>query len=286
MKRVLALTILLLAVLLVRMNWTPDQPDQSLSTPIAEDGVMGAVEDTASPQAAREDPFWAQAVKEVYKSPEELLAQDVREQGKGLRYKKMLRGNPLIHTVALTFDDGPHPLYTPQLLDILDRYQVKATFFVVGKMAERYPDLIRAEVAGGHQIGNHTYHHINLTKIPRAQVHAEWLACNDVVQAIQGSAMRFCRPPGGDYNATVINAAMTSGLTTVLWTDDPGDYAQPGDAIIEARVYRQISNGGIILLHDGEMQTIQVLPRILERLQKEGFAFETVETMAQVARAH
>jgi len=105
------------------------------------------------------------------------------------------------------------------------------------------------------------------------------------VKSITGETMRFCRPPGGDYDDAVIRAAMDIGLFTVLWTDDPGDYASPGDAKIEKRVLDRIGNGGIILIHDGVQQTIDVLPQIIEHLKGRGFRFVTVAEMeAQTGR--
>jgi len=227
----------------------------------------------------RADKFWQRALVEVYKSSEELQAQDEREKRKGQVSRKLVRGNPDIKAVALTFDDGPHPDYTPKLLEVLKKYNIKATFFVIGKMAEKHPELIKAEIKDGHLLGNHTFHHVNLTKIPEDEVQVEWQACNDVIKFITGINMGFCRPPGGDYDSCVINGAVNTGLTTVLWTDDPGDYARPGDKVIEDRIFKWINPGGIILLHDGVQQTIDVLPDIIEKLQKEGYKFVTVDEM-------
>jgi peptidoglycan/xylan/chitin deacetylase (PgdA/CDA1 family) len=246
----------------------------------AETGTAG----TAAADSARLDAFWARATQEIYKSPAELSAQRARELRKGLGYDVLARGDRRTKTVALTFDDGPHPQFTPQLLAILKQYDVNATFFVVGEMAEKAPDMIRAEQSAGHVVGNHTYHHVNLTKIPVDEVRTEWQACQDVVKSITGETMRFCRPPGGDYDDIVIKAAMATGLTTVLWTDDPGDYASPGDSVIEGRVLDRIGAGGIILLHDGIQQTIDVLPQIIEHLQHNGYRFLTIAEM-QAARA-
>ena len=238
----------------------------------------------AQPDSIHAEAFWERAKQEVYKSAEELAAQHARELRKGLHYDKLVRGDSAVKAVALTFDDGPHPHYTPRILAILKRYGVKATFFVVGEMAEKYPEQIRAEQAAGHVVGNHTYHHVNLTKIPLSEVATEWQACQDVVKSITGETMHFCRPPGGDYDNDVITAAMTTGLATVLWTDDPGDYASPGDKVIETRVLDRISDGGIVLVHDGVQQTIDVLPQIIEACQKKGFRFVTVAKMrAQLA---
>jgi peptidoglycan/xylan/chitin deacetylase (PgdA/CDA1 family) len=233
----------------------------------------------------RVDKFWARAQREDYKSPEELLAQNARELRKGQVYAKLMHGDPRVKAVALTFDDGPHPDYTPKLLAILRKYKVKATFFVIGKMVEQYPELVRAEDADGNQIGNHTYHHVNLKYIPLDEIALEWQACNAAVKSVIGKAMKYCRPPGGDYDRDVITAAMDAGLTTVLWTDDPADYAGPGDRVIEERVLDRIGNGGIILLHDGVQQTVDILPQIIQSLQRRGFQFQTAEKMDRGLRS-
>lgn len=222
---------------------------------------------------------WRRAQREVLSS-----ASAIKTGGKprqGATIIELRHGNLKLKEVALTFDDGPHPLYTPQLLDLLHRYEIKATFFVVGKMAEKYPDLVRAEVEAGHVVGNHTYNHVNLTRIPTAQVQVEWQACNDVLKDILGRPAKFCRPPGGDVDREVVAAAERCGLTTVLWTDDPGDYASPGDKKIERRTLGRIHSGGIVLLHDGIQQTIDVLPQIIEHLQRRGFKFVTIPEMVK-----
>ena len=188
-------------------------------------------------------------------------------------------GKFTLKEVALTFDDGPHREYTPQILKILKRYNVKATFFIVGRMAEMNKDLVIAQHRDGHLIGNHTYHHVNLTTISENEARVEWVACNEVVREIVGIAPRFCRPPGGNYDDTVRISAMKSGLVTVLWTEDPGDYEEPGGPEIESRIFYSICNGGIILLHDGVQQTINVLPSIIERLHDEGYTFVTADEM-------
>lgn len=225
--------------------------------------------------------YWEKAQQEDYKSPEELTAQHQRELRKGHIYRKLMAGDPKVRAVALTFDDGPHPAYTPTILAILKKYNIKATFFVVGKMASQYPNLVKQEWAAGNVIGNHTYDHVNLTKIPLNQIDVEWKKGNAIIKKITGANPMFCRPPGGDYDADVITYATMEGLTTVLWTDDPGDYARPGDKKIEDRVLARIGNGGIILIHDGVQQTIDVLPQIIEHLQKRGFKFQTVAEMVK-----
>ncbi|MHB1462551.1 MAG: polysaccharide deacetylase family protein [Armatimonadota bacterium] len=224
--------------------------------------------------------FWQGAIEKSYRSPEELNAQQLNEQRHGLNLAILARGNPKDMAVALTFDDGPHPAVTPKLLAILKQNHIKATFFVVGFMAEKHPELIKQILAGGHVVANHTYHHVNLTKLPEDYVPYEWSMCNDVLWKITQRPVRFCRPPGGDYDPDVVKAAHQNGLTTVLWTDDPGDYASPGDLTILRRTLHSLRPGGIILLHDGIQQTLDVLPTIIETAKYNGLRFITVEQMA------
>ncbi|MBN9502539.1 MAG: hypothetical protein BGO01_17940 [Armatimonadetes bacterium 55-13] len=229
----------------------------------------------------KSDAFWKRASVEVYRSPEELLAQDARERRHGLVLDKIARGPGDKHELALTFDDGPHPDLTLKLLALLKQENVKATFFVIGKMVEKHPELLKAIAADGHTIGNHTFSHVTLTKIPVADIQVEYRANNDIVKKTIGQNMKFCRPPGGDYDSDVIHAAEACGLTTVLWTDDPGDYANPGDNVIEERTLAKLTNGGIILLHDGVKETLDVLPQIIAYAKKKGFSFVTIDEFSK-----
>ncbi len=234
----------------------------------------------------RNDPYWQNALREVYRSTEELKAQNDRELRRGLALAKLYRGNPKKKLLALTFDDGPHPDFTPKLLAILGKEKVRATFFMIGKMVEKYPDLAREVVQAGHVVGNHTFSHVTLTKIPPADVAVEYEAANDVIQKAAAVRPRFCRPPGGDYDAAVIKGAEEAGLTTVLWTDDPLDYASPGDGVLLSRVLGRLSNGGIILLHDGAQETLDVLPTILEYAKRKGYRFVGVDELQRSLNAN
>ncbi|MEN6370546.1 MAG: polysaccharide deacetylase family protein [Armatimonadota bacterium] len=225
------------------------------------------------------DRYWKRAKEVDYKSVPELLAQHKAELERGVRHDILMRGPVSQRQVALTFDDGPHPLFTKRILTILDEYNVKATFFLVGEMAERYPALVRAEVADGHSIGNHTYHHVNVTKIPTGYIATEIGACDEVLESITGKSVHLFRPPGGDYNDNVAEVCEALNHTMVLWTDDPGDYADPGVGVIDQRVLETVSNGGIILIHDGVQQTIDTLPYILQVLKDRGYQFVTIDEM-------
>lgn len=225
------------------------------------------------------DHYWRTAQKEVDKSVLSILVQDQTELAQGIRYRKFFRGAPQVREVALTFDDGPHTAYTPQLLAILSKYHVHATFFVVGERAEQAPDLVREEVAEGNEVGNHTYHHVNLTKVSPEQAATEIKACGEVLHAILGRSPHLFRPPGGDYNATVAMDAEALGYTTILWTDDPGDFKRPAEKLLVQRTIKNVSPGAVILLHDGIRQTIDVLPQIIETLRAQGYQFVTVDQL-------
>ncbi len=228
---------------------------------------------------ADRDSYWQNARREVHKSARELLAQHEDEQERGLKYSKLMHGSRRKKELALTFDDGPHPGYTTRLLEILAQHKITATFFVVGEMAEKSPELIRAEQAAGMEIGNHTYHHVSLPKIPAEFVYDEIKACGEVIRSITGQPADWFRPPGGQYDTTVAEASQALGYTMALWTNDPGDYAHPKPDALLKKTLDKLTPGGIILLHDGIEETIQILPALLETAQKQGYRFVTLDQL-------
>jgi len=252
---------------------------ESFSTLAATDKTQSDILNNAADLSTKLDQYWQNAKNEVYKSVLELIAQDQSELEKNLKFSKLMHGDTTKKQIAITFDDGPHPEFTPKLLDLLDKYNIKATFFLVGEMAEKNPELVRAEVAAGHSIGNHTFHHVNLKKIPESDVATEIKACGEVLENITGKPPHLFRPPGGDYDKSVALVSEALGYKMILWTDDPGDYLNPGDKVIERKILSRIDNGGIILVHDGIQQTLDVLPRIIEHLKNEGYEFVTIDQM-------
>ena len=194
---------------------------------------------------------------------------------------KFERGNPGKKLIALTFDDGPHQDYTPQILRILKEHDVKATFFVVGLMAKRYPYLVRAEYLGGHEIGNHTHTHENLTQMSDSGVVHEITMCGDAIEHVTNIKPKLFRPSGGNHTNKITGIANSLGYTVVLWSVDPGDYLMPSGTEIINRIMRKVKNGGVILLHDGVQQTIDALPEIITRLKNKGYEFVTVSEMME-----
>jgi peptidoglycan/xylan/chitin deacetylase (PgdA/CDA1 family) len=194
----------------------------------------------------------------------------------GVRGGLYFHGNPAIPLAALSFDDAPHPLFEPLLLDTLRRANAKATFFCIGRNAVAYPYFVRDMVREGHEVGNHTFHHVRLPPLSNADVQDELQRCNQVLQGITGQPVRYFRPPGGDYSAATLRIASSLGLTTTFWTDDPADFDNPGDAILESRLTRRLRAGGIVLLHDNVLQSIQVLPSFLNVARQRRIGLVTV----------
>jgi cellulose synthase/poly-beta-1,6-N-acetylglucosamine synthase-like glycosyltransferase/peptidoglycan/xylan/chitin deacetylase (PgdA/CDA1 family)/spore germination protein YaaH len=198
------------------------------------------------------------------------------------------------HQVALTFDDGPDPQWTPKILDILKAANVKAAFFVVGANAERYPGLVRRIVDEGHEIGNHTYYHPNLALCWPEHVRLELNATQLLIETITGRATTLFRPPyAADTQPSQISELMPLQIAqdldylVVLENIDPQDWAKPGVDVIVQRVKQQRRDGSIILLHDAggdRSQTVQALPRILDWLHTRGDAVVPLSTLLGTTR--
>jgi peptidoglycan/xylan/chitin deacetylase (PgdA/CDA1 family) len=172
--------------------------------------------------------------------------------------------------IALTFDDGPHPKVTPWILDHLDRVGAKATFFVVGKQVDLYPELAREILQRGHQIGSHSYTHRNMRELSAWAVERELVRSRAAIRRATGVNATLFRPPGGHYDETVRQATGLWGYTTVFWTANVGNY--PGAPAHRARagLLRDAVPGGIVLLHNGEDATVDILPGLLNDLQQRG----------------
>jgi peptidoglycan-N-acetylglucosamine deacetylase len=198
------------------------------------------------------------------------------------------------HQVALTFDDGPDPKWTPQVLDILKASGIKAAFFLVGVNAEKYPDLVRRIVAEGHEIGNHTYYHPNLAICWPEHIRLELNATQLLLEAITGRSTTFFRPPyAADTSPSSLadleplRIANELNYLVVLENIDPQDWARPGADIILQRIKQQRHDGSIILLHDAggdRSQTIAALPRIIDWLQTRGDTIVPLSTLIGSSR--
>lgn len=174
--------------------------------------------------------------------------------------------------VALTFDDGPSLRRTPKILDILERFDVPATFFVEGQHVSRRESLMREMLAGGHELANHSYTH------PKYPGYEELARTNQRIEEATGFRPCHFRPPYGLIDSNVSSAAASLNMDIVLWDDNSGDDKQPGAATIRTKVLRKVHAGSIIMMHDGgrHPQTVAALPDIIDDLQARGFGFATV----------
>ncbi|WP_433007582.1 polysaccharide deacetylase family protein [Kribbella sp. CA-294648] len=178
--------------------------------------------------------------------------------------------------VALTFDDGPDPAYTPKILDILDEYGAKATFFAVGKEVERAPELTRRVHDRGHDVQNHTWSHPDLRKLSWASFQQQVEATDGLILEQTDTTPRCLRPPYGGINSIVKKRATALGKKLVLWTLDSRDWSRPGEAAIVQRVLTGVQDGSVLLFHDGggdRSQTVAALPTILKTLKEKGYGF-------------
>ena len=197
--------------------------------------------------------------------------------------------------VAFTFDDGPKPEYAFGILRALNRFQVKATFFVVGKEALSYPDLIWDIQSNGHEIENHSFSHPRFDTLDPTGIRREIEACSDTILLLTGRRPLFFRPPGGRFNKLVLEVAAEEHLRVALWDVNPGDYAhntpvseenpsyfKTSDAIA-ASILGRVKNGSIILLHNGGEETIEALNIVIPVLRKRGYHFVTLEELLHPA---
>lgn len=191
--------------------------------------------------------------------------------------------------IALTFDDGPNPVYTPQILDILKQYQAKATFFVLGKRVAHYPQIAIREVNEGHEIANHTFDHHFLKNVSPEKLKEEIRQTQEVIFDVTEQIPRVFRPPGGFYDDALIDLARKDHFTVVMWSwyQDTKDWQKPGVHKIVDTVLNNVRNGDIILFHDLEgdcSQTVEALKIILPRLQEQGFKFVTVSDLMRIPK--
>lgn len=232
-------------------------------------------------QTGRGEPARTPQVEGAYLSAAQIRSRREYELERNIRFPVLVRGNPRLREIALTFDDGPHGAVTEQYLDVLKQEKVPATFFLVGRMVDRYPEIVQRMVAEGHEVANHTYDHLRLPTLTIDRAEWELREGARAIERAVGSPTRLFRPPGGEYGENTIALTKRLGYVMVLWTDDPADYVNPAPGAIEARVMRSLTNGGILLLHDGVPNTLETLPRLIRAIRARGFKFVTCSQMAR-----
>lgn len=189
--------------------------------------------------------------------------------------------------VAITFDDGPSKKYTEKILDILNKYNVKATFFTVGKNAEENPELLRRIHQEGHEIGNHTYSHPQMRDLSVEEINSEIVKTQEIIYDITGITPVLFRPPGGYLSNNIVESAVSNKCTPVLWSwrQDTLDWKCPAVDSVVSTVITNIRNGDIILFHDfnsGNSPTPCALEIIIPKLIDMGYKMVTVSELANM----
>lgn len=190
--------------------------------------------------------------------------------------------NSPIKRIALTFDDGPHPRQTAQIMDVLDKYDIKATFFVIGINVKTYPGIVGEELKRGHEVGNHTYTHPHAANLGREALEAQILDCEKAVFSQTGQAIHLFRPPEGAINSELRQAIHENGYTNVLWTLDTRDWAHTPPEQIAAMITENAKNSDIILMHDyigANSPTVKALELFIPILLEQGFTFVTISEL-------
>jgi len=194
--------------------------------------------------------------------------------------------------IAFTFDDGPNANTTPLILDILQQYDAKGTFFVIGNRIDKNKAILKRQVTEGHEVANHSFSHKFFDRN-----YSSSIINNEIVQAKKkiyeatGSTSPWFRPPGGYINESVVKTAKENGYTVILWSwhQDTKDWRSPGVDYIVKKVLNNARNGDIVLMHDnvrGSNQTVLALKKILPELQARGFKFVTVSELVKHKRSN
>lgn len=196
------------------------------------------------------------------------------------------KGNEDEKIIALTFDDGPDEVFTPQVLDILKKNDVKATFFLVGENLKQNKEIVKRQFEEGHEIGNHTYTHINVAKSGYDKVYEEITKTQEEIKEIIGVEPKLFRPPYRAMSRHMCDIVKNKNMNIILWSNlDPRDWSNPGVYSIVNTIESKVENGNIILLHDynnlrnSKSQTIQALESVIPYLKEQGYKFVTISEL-------
>lgn len=188
--------------------------------------------------------------------------------------------------ISISFDAAWGNEDTQTLIDILGKYNIRATFFVVGDWVDKYPESVKALHDAGHEIMNHSNTHAHYPQLSRAQMIADVSTCADKIEAVTGVRPTLFRPPYGDYNDTVVGAMREAGFYTIQWDVDSLDWKNPGSDAIEQRVLEKVKSGSIVLFHNAAVQTPAALPGIIEGLLAKGYKFLPISELIYKENYH
>lgn len=250
----------------------------SAATPLAETKSQQQAKPEAKPvKTEANTAYRTPPVKgPVQRNPDQNLSSNF-SRGAGITFTRVPVAGKYI---AITYDDGPTPQNTPRLLDMLRERNIKATFYVIGRSVDVYPQVLRRTVAEGHEIGNHSHTHRLLSKLSNKEAIADLRRCKDAIRNAAGIEPRTLRPPYGGLLQAQRQLVMDEfGYPTILWSVDPLDWKRPGAGVIASRLLAGASPGGILLAHDLHAQTVDSMPATLDGLLSRGYQFVTVSQL-------
>ena len=203
------------------------------------------------------------------------------------------RGDPHSREIAITFDDGPCDPYTERILGMLEKHNVKATFFMIGRNVERFPEIARRVVDAGHEIGNHTYTHSSLVLDTPRRIAVELEKGEGAIKSSTGVSTRMFRPPYGANTRWILTQALRRGYIIAKWSVNAGDWGKASAERIARRTLARVGNGAIILMHDGTSfrrnnhggQTVTALDDIVVALKSRGYRLVTISELLHLKKA-
>ena len=178
--------------------------------------------------------------------------------------------------LSISFDAAWGNEDTQQLIDILGKYDIKATFFVVGEWVDKYPESVKALSDAGHEVMNHSNDHAHMSKLSRDEIIADVNTCNDKIEAVTGVRPTLIRPPYGEYDDNVVSAIRSMGMEPIQWDVDSLDWKDLSAAEITKRVTTKVQSGSIVLFHNAAKHTPEALPTILEDLLQQGYTLSLI----------
>lgn len=181
--------------------------------------------------------------------------------------------------VALTFDIGWGDEHIPAILDILEKNNVKATFFIIGTWVDKYPNRVKKISDAGHEIGNHSNNHVYFTKLTKSKIKEEIFTTSNKIKKVTGKETVLARPPYGDYNSDVVKAIEETAHYCIQWDVDPVDWKETSSGEIHRRVVSKVQKGSIILLHNSNKETVNALDSIIKDLKAKGYEFVKVSDL-------
>ncbi|GIN72110.1 hypothetical protein J14TS2_25850 [Bacillus sp. J14TS2] len=246
------------------------------------DGISEIINMSAEQKQEMNDTI--EAEKERIRKEEEQRKE--QEKRKAEERAKQQKNSPAHNSdgkyVALTFDDGPSAEVTPRVLETLAQHDAKATFFMIGNQVEAYPEIAQQVAAAGHEIGNHTVDHADLSKLDPESIRNEIGQSADSIEQATGIRPYFVRPPYGAYNDAVINDVANQGDTLIQWSVDSLDWQSKNANAVISEIQKEIASGAIVLMHDIHPSTADALPQLLDWLESQGYQFVTVSQLLEM----